>query len=423
MSTNTIKPKRQKEFFKSSEIAHIWAHRGAPKGRCATREAFDGDTFYSYATPIAKLVTGKGGIHGVIINATSYSSTTSGHQSGVRHAVSHIENKFSITDCKQGYGAIPETGKDLVARYEAGFNEKPADVFSRETLQYEPAKPSKYAHKRAEAFLAKVHNLEEAIRASKFFGIACKKLENALAKLQPEIEVQTKISDDNTRKLNTRRDVRDEANRIKRERREKLDCEQAIIRAKKFIAGESDPAIGHNADYFGYGDHQLDGEPELKAAVAAKRAEIDAKTVDDWIAGDRQAVTKYDWPTVLRRRDDELETSKGARVPLDHAKRAFRIVEACRATKRAYARNGRTEHVGAYVIDSISENGDVVIGCHEIQFSEIERFAKSEGWINSVGYQPKTGQSCHCKPGVHRDNCPDCEGTGQCIDFEAIREK
>jgi len=38
-------------------------------------------------------------------------------------------------------------------------------------------------------------------------------------------------------------------------------------------------------------------------------------------------------------------------------------------------------------------------------------------------YQPKTGQPCHCKPGQHRDNCPDCEGTGQRIDFAAIRAR
>lgn len=38
-------------------------------------------------------------------------------------------------------------------------------------------------------------------------------------------------------------------------------------------------------------------------------------------------------------------------------------------------------------------------------------------------YQPKTGQKCHCKPGIHRDNCPDCEGTGWRIDFAAIRAR
>ena len=38
-------------------------------------------------------------------------------------------------------------------------------------------------------------------------------------------------------------------------------------------------------------------------------------------------------------------------------------------------------------------------------------------------YQPKTGTPCHCKPGQQRDNCPTCEGTGQRIDFAAIRAK
>ncbi len=35
--------------------------------------------------------------------------------------------------------------------------------------------------------------------------------------------------------------------------------------------------------------------------------------------------------------------------------------------------------------------------------------------------QPKTGQPCTCKPGRERDNCPNCEGTGWRIDFQAIR--
>ena len=38
-------------------------------------------------------------------------------------------------------------------------------------------------------------------------------------------------------------------------------------------------------------------------------------------------------------------------------------------------------------------------------------------------YQPKTGQPCSCKRGVERDNCPACEGTGQRIDFAAIRAR
>lgn len=43
--------------------------------------------------------------------------------------------------------------------------------------------------------------------------------------------------------------------------------------------------------------------------------------------------------------------------------------------------------------------------------------------MKSTQYQPKTGQACSCRPGIARDNCPQCEGTGQRIDFRAIRER
>ena len=43
--------------------------------------------------------------------------------------------------------------------------------------------------------------------------------------------------------------------------------------------------------------------------------------------------------------------------------------------------------------------------------------------MKTTQYQPKTGQACGCKRGVQRDNCPQCEGTGQRIDFKAIRER
>ena len=41
----------------------------------------------------------------------------------------------------------------------------------------------------------------------------------------------------------------------------------------------------------------------------------------------------------------------------------------------------------------------------------------------SVGWSPRTGQQCGCRPGIYRDNCPACEGTGWMIDFRAIHER
>lgn len=34
-----------------------------------------------------------------------------------------------------------------------------------------------------------------------------------------------------------------------------------------------------------------------------------------------------------------------------------------------------------------------------------------------------TGERCACRPGVQRDNCPQCEGTGRRLDFAAIRAR
>jgi hypothetical protein len=37
------------------------------------------------------------------------------------------------------------------------------------------------------------------------------------------------------------------------------------------------------------------------------------------------------------------------------------------------------------------------------------------------GYAPSTGIKCHCRLGLERDNCPDCEGSGFRVDFAKIR--
>jgi hypothetical protein len=38
-------------------------------------------------------------------------------------------------------------------------------------------------------------------------------------------------------------------------------------------------------------------------------------------------------------------------------------------------------------------------------------------------YTPLTGRPCSCRPGIVRDNCTQCEGTGKRIDFAKIRAR
>jgi hypothetical protein len=80
----------------------------------------------------------------------------------------------------------------------------------------------------------------------------------------------------------------------------------------------------------------------------------------------------------LRQKGDEMETSKGATVPLSDAKRAFAFVTAKRQT--GWHANSETFSIGQFTLSAVNEQG-VVAGCHRVTWDEINRFAKSQAWI------------------------------------------
>ena len=87
-------------YFDSKEIAHVWAHQHAPHGNCRASMQFNGPSFYSYGTEIARIITHKGKT-AFILNTTGYSSTTSGHQSLVRQAIPD-STIFHVGDIRRG---------------------------------------------------------------------------------------------------------------------------------------------------------------------------------------------------------------------------------------------------------------------------------------------------------------------------------
>lgn len=114
---------------------------------------------------------------------------------------------------------------------------------------------------------------------------------------------------------------------------------------------------------------------ELKAAAELQVA------IAEWIEGKRDCIPGNGQRVFLRARigeQSEMQTSRGARVPLEDAKRAFAFVMAKRAA--GWHRNGETFPVGEFHLDAVNEFG-VVAGCHRIEWAEIERFAKSQNWI------------------------------------------
>ena len=107
-----------------------------------------------------------------------------------------------------------------------------------------------------------------------------------------------------------------------------------------------------------------------RAEAIVRQQELIAK----WRAG-QYSGSLYDVPAMLRIDGDEVVTSRGARFPVSHAKRALAFVRKIRESQKAYARNGHTIHLGPYALDRIEANGTVKAGCHLVSWEEIERIA------------------------------------------------
>ena len=134
-----------------------------------------------------------------------------------------------------------------------------------------------------------------------------------------------------------------------------------------------------------------DGLAKLKASEAQKSAEKAAKekarkaelvkqeaeALAKWRAHEIQTCGFYNSPIALRITKDksELETSRGARIPVSHALRGLRFVREVVKRGEEFQTNGHKFPLGVYQIDRIETDGTVKAGCHVIALAEIERIA------------------------------------------------
>lgn len=114
-------------------------------------------------------------------------------------------------------------------------------------------------------------------------------------------------------------------------------------------------------------------ERERKAALEKGRAEKAAELLAKWLAG---------WPVnpwnlhgaaaQLRVKGDFVETTKGAAIPVADAIKLWPIILRCKAGDKCFTPG---MPLGPYQLTKICGNGDIVVGCHQIEFSELEKIA------------------------------------------------
>lgn len=121
-------------------------------------------------------------------------------------------------------------------------------------------------------------------------------------------------------------------------------------------------------------ERQAERERQREVQLQAAR-EAAMVTVEKWKAGEDVRVPWVFNEVFLRVANDEVQTSKGAQVPLAHAVRLLPHIR----SGQAYAHNGHSIHVGHFRVDRIDENGNLWAGCHYITRAEMERLASQLG--------------------------------------------
>lgn len=124
---------------------------------------------------------------------------------------------------------------------------------------------------------------------------------------------------------------------------------------------------------------------DMKAAQQREREELAREFVtiaDEWRNGEREHIPyKFaDMPTMLRVNAgaDVIETSRGAEVPVAVARNLWRVIKAAHDAGESYIPRGR-ERVGDFSLTRVNADGSAIIGCHTLEFDELQRMAQTLG--------------------------------------------
>lgn len=119
----------------------------------------------------------------------------------------------------------------------------------------------------------------------------------------------------------------------------------------------------------------LKADKEAKAIEKIRRAKRiieQAEALQNWRLG--LDVRNHFEITALRIKDDVIETTRGAKIPLQHAVKFWGLINSWHQKGTIYKKDHHSIHLGNYAVNRF-ENDVLTVGCHEIPFSEIQGIA------------------------------------------------
>jgi hypothetical protein len=401
-----------KTVFTNQELFHVFASGTQEHGRSANGNVFfSGNVLYSYGThfPLAVRYNGK-----MLLNADSYSVTTSKHKSYAARALRHFDCVYlpalrvvaELVQRKQRAAAYGkgQAGKEArqvamqdIAREARSYVKGMAREIenAREKLSRARAEHMRNhwqreiaRHERAAAFVWH----EIAGKRSNPIAGAIKAERNAIkARLQGAVAFDLEqFTRENKEAIARNRlaELRSMQERLQNDEDEeyaairvRTACESVqseLCRKRVSInAGNRDfltkatqerlQAAYAIADSI-WQEYFAEIHKEACATVQRFKDMEYAERVQKFHAREVHAIGTGD--TVCRVHGDTVETSRGAKVPLDAAVKLFNAARMCRLHGKATKTAGN--RIGRYRLDGIDSQGNATIGCHYLTWQAIE---------------------------------------------------
>ena len=300
----------------NTQVAHLWASGNKASGK-GSNFFFEGDTIYSYGNhfPIARRINE----NLYLITQRGYSVSTSKHISYTRRAIPSFAKAFSVAN-------RPDSSFETIRE------EKMKEA--RGMLETVEGRTKPLTFERARSLANFVDETIQLFRSLHdvdvdFVNVShCLELGGIHGKAVALMFMNKGAFEASEAKKQAQREAREEKRRAKWERQRELE-----------------------------------------------RMEVE-KLVPLWRNGEKVMTWKLrNLPPMLRLIGDKVETSHGAEVTREEAKRAFAFIVAKLNRGEAWHRNGETCAVGPFSIVAI-DSEIVTVGCHRFNVQEVLNFGK-----------------------------------------------
>jgi len=381
-----------KTVFNNDMVAHVWAAQSQSEGRSSNGNFYFRDSvIYSYGShfPIAKMHNGI-----VLFNADSYSPSTQRHQSYARHAVTHLES-VSLPELDSVLHIMAHKSDNALRAYIKRLSERIEsirDKMSRMRAAWKKQSAqgeidslchaarfvwSDLAGRRGDPFTATSRELKKEKRAADI-----RKLERIRDAIEQSatLDINAAIEKANATRPDFDAEYYERVRWIEAVRRAQIEAFNGGLDPFQIKAA---PRLMGNAWLSQTMAIESErGARNMPIETYARNAELWFKSSNDamnqekltrWLAGESDILrgTLGSVPMILRIKGDELQTSRGASVPLDHAIKLTSVAMYCRKAGKGWVRNGQQHRVGHFSTDKISSEGDLTVGCHLIKWRAI----------------------------------------------------